>query len=210
MSSPHNLSYALDQTAARAFHNQIRSDQFTNYERGLFYHSLLRERIWTTQSGLATDLGVSKALVSRLLSLARLPSDVVDALGGPKTVTFRTARVLQHAIDTFGKNVIVSRIHEAKEAGCSELDDLLQYAVEERLPERECKRLRVRIGGDKQSLRVEIGDLSKFAGNLAELEEWLTSSLAFFEARLEAKRRIAAHEASFERIYRSRQARAPR
>ncbi|WP_321955391.1 hypothetical protein [Paraburkholderia bannensis] len=68
------------------------------------------------------------------------------------------------AIERLGEKVIVTRIRDAKKAGYREIDDLLEYVVADRLPEADLTPVRVRIGRDKQSLRVEMGDLARFTG----------------------------------------------
>jgi hypothetical protein len=185
-------------------HDQIRANQCSNFELGLFYRSLLTSGVWATQRDLAGDLGVSAPVMSRLLSLARISPIIVDALGGASAITFRTGKLMLDSIERLGEEVIVSRIRDAKEAGYWEIDDLLEYVVADRLPDPELTSVRVRIGRDKQSLRVEMGDLSRFSGSFAELERWLSSSLAFFEATLVAERRSAAHDARTIRTHRSR------
>jgi hypothetical protein len=202
----HSLPRPLDKPIAQAMHEQIRTNQCTNYELGLFYRSLLKEKIWTRQNKLAADLGISAPTLSQLLALASIAPEIVEALGGPSSITFRTGKMVLDAIDRFGECQIVDRLRDAKKAGYSELNDLLEYAVEDRLPDKNFKPVRVRIAHDKRSLRVEIGDLSRFSGNFARLEEWLRSSLVLFEAALEAQQRIAGHDARVERTRRSRHA----
>lgn len=58
--------------------NRQRSD-ISAYERGLSYTRLLRGKHLTSQDELARTLNVSRAQVSRLLKLARLPSVIVNA-----------------------------------------------------------------------------------------------------------------------------------
>ena len=198
------VTHKLDQNAARAMHDQIRTNQCSKFELGAFYHSLLASGVWTTQRALAADLGVSAPILSRLLSLARISPAVVGALGGASLITFRAGTLMLDAIERLGEELVVTRIRDAKEAGYWELDDLLEYVVADRLPDPDLTPIRVRIGRDKQSLRVELGDLSRFSDCLAELERWLSSSLALFEATLIAKRRSAAHDARTSRIHPSR------
>ncbi|WP_322053131.1 hypothetical protein, partial [Paraburkholderia bannensis] len=204
MNQSPRLTSLLDQTAARAMHEQIRANQCSKFELGVFYRSLLTSGVWMTQRDLAADLGVSAPIMSRLLSLARISPAIVASLGGASVITFRTGKLMLDAIERLGEKVIVTRIRDAKEAGYWEIDDLLEYVVADRLPDPELTPVRVRIGRDKQSLRVEMGDLSRFSGRFAELERWLSSSLAFFEATLIAERRSAAHDARTSRMHRAR------
>jgi hypothetical protein len=204
MNRSFSLTSRLDQITARAMHDQIRANQCSNYELGIFYRSLLNAEVWTTQRELAAALGVSAPAMSRLLSLSRISPEIVDALDGASALTYRTGQLILDAIERLGEKVIVKRMRDAKEAGYWEIDDLLEYVVAERLPEADLTPVRVRIGRDKQSLRVEMGDLSRFAGSFAKLESWLSSALTLFEATLIAERRSAAHDARTARIHRSR------
>lgn len=199
--SPQSL---LDQPTARMLHDQIRANGYSNYELGVFYRSLLTAGVWTTQKDLAVDLRVSPPLMSRLLTLARIPAEVVDALGGAEAITFRAGKLMHDAIDRLGEEVILDRLRDAEKAGYRQLNDLLEYVVADRLPEQNTTTVRVRLGRDKQSLRVEMGDLSRFSGRFAHLERWLSSSLALFEATLLVEQRTAAYDARLIRIHRSR------
>ncbi len=102
--------------------------------------------------------------MSRLFSLARISPAIPASLGGPSVITFRTGKLMLDAIERLGEKVIVTRIRDAKKAGYREIDDLLEYVVADRLPEADLTPVRVRIGRDKQSLRVEMGDLARFTG----------------------------------------------
>ncbi|WP_322048142.1 hypothetical protein [Paraburkholderia sp. J67] len=204
MNRPFSFTSKLDQITARAMHDQIRAIQCSNYQLGVFYQSLLTAEVWTTQRDLAAAVGVSAPAMSRLLSLARISPEIVGALDGASALTYRTGQLILDAIERLGEKVIVTRIRDAKEAGYWEIDDLLEYVVADRLPEADLTPVRVRIGRDKQSLRVEMGDLSRFTGSFAKLESWLSSALTLFEATLIAERRSAAHDARTARIHRSR------
>ncbi len=185
-------------------HDEMRMRRCSNYQLGAFYDSLLSKRIWSSQKDLALALDVSSTHVSRLLSLSRMSSAILDALGGPTTITLRASELVRHAIDRHGEDAVIQRIGEARTAGYRELGDLLEYAVADRLPDQDFKPVRVSIGRDKRSLRVEMGDLSRFSPHLVQLEEWLRDSLAMFESRLVSQKRIAAHEARVNRLYPSR------
>lgn len=184
-------------------HDQMHASRCSKFEIGVFYRDLLATGIWPTQKELSLDLDVSMSNMSRLLSLARISTDIVEALGGTRAINFRTGKLMLDAIERLGEKEIVQRIHDAKKAGYRKLGDLLEYIVADRLPDLDLTTVRVRIGRDKQSLRVEVGDLTRFSGNFSRLENWLSTSLAFFEASLESERRSAAHNA---RVIRKRRA----
>ena len=67
---------------ARDIENRQRQD-ISPYERGLSFARCLHEGCFETQEDLAKALKISQSQVSRLLTLARLPSVVVNAFGNP-------------------------------------------------------------------------------------------------------------------------------
>ena len=58
--------------------NRQRRD-LSPYERGVSYQNWLRKGYFTSQEEIARSLGISAAQVSRLITLAMLPSVVVNA-----------------------------------------------------------------------------------------------------------------------------------
>ncbi|HKR39632.1 MAG TPA: hypothetical protein VJU59_08120 [Paraburkholderia sp.] len=196
---------ASSQQSARAAHDEMRTNGRSNYELGLFYRNLISKRIWTTQKELASALRVSPTIVSRLISLTRIPADVVDAMG-TNSITYRTGQLLLRAIDSLGERVVVERALDARSAGYSAVDDLLEYVVADRLPEQDITMVRVRVGRDNRSLRVEVRDLSRLMPHLSRLAEWLSRAIAMFEASLITDVTVAAKVARDARAHRRLQA----
>lgn len=69
------------------------------YERGLNFARCLRAGYFESQDDLARALKISQSQVSRLLSLARLPSVVVSAFPNPLEIRERWGPVLTTALD---------------------------------------------------------------------------------------------------------------
>jgi ParB family chromosome partitioning protein len=65
--------------------NRLRID-ISPYERGMSYRRWLNARLFTSQSELAKELGVSEAQVSRLMRYADLPAAVVGAFDGAQSI----------------------------------------------------------------------------------------------------------------------------
>lgn len=65
--------------------NRLRTD-ISPYERGMSYRRWLNARLFTCQSELAKELGVSEAQTSRLLRYADLPAAVVGAFGSVQSI----------------------------------------------------------------------------------------------------------------------------
>jgi hypothetical protein len=118
--------------------------------------------------------------------LARIPSEIVNAMGGPKALTFRVGEVILATIDATGEKKVIERAREAVTIGYREMDDLLEYIVADRVPQQTFSRVRVRLARDKKSLRVDLPRIERLLPHLPALEDWLTSSLVMFEVGLTA------------------------
>ncbi|MBB3262253.1 hypothetical protein FHW21_007135, partial [Paraburkholderia sp. WP4_3_2] len=165
-------------------HTQLRANEATPYERGLFYRTLLVQRLWPSQSALSRAMGISMSNLSRMLGLARIPSEIVDAMGGPKALTFRVGEVILATIDATGEKKVIERAREAVTIGYREMEDLLEYIVADRVPEQTFSRVRVRLARDRKSLRVDLPGIERLLPHLPALEDWLTTSLVRFEVKL--------------------------
>jgi hypothetical protein len=184
MTRPFNTIAPQSKRAAMSVHTQLRANEATPYERGLFYRTLLVQRLWPSQSTLSRAMGISMSNLSRMVSLARIPNEVVIALGGPKALTFRVGEIVLVAIDGAGEDKVVERAREAEKIGYRDMDDLLEYIVTDRVPQQTFSRVRVRLARDRKSLRVDLPRIEQLLPHLAALEDWLTSSLVMFEVKL--------------------------
>lgn len=184
MTRPLNAIAPQSKRAAVSVHAQLRANEATPYERGLFYRRLLVQRLWPSQSTLSRAMGISMSNLSRMLSLARIPSEIVDALGGPKALTYRVGEVILATIDATGEKKVIERAREAVTIGYRDMDDLLEYIVADRVPQQTFSRVRVRLVRDRKSLRVDLPGIERLLPHLPALEDWLTSSLVMFEVRL--------------------------
>lgn len=68
------------------------------WEQGMTYRRALDEGLYPSQRRLADSLGVDIALVSKSLTLARLPANVVAAFASPNEIQFRWAQPLAEAL----------------------------------------------------------------------------------------------------------------
>lgn len=180
---------------ARAVHDEIRAKATSSYELGILYRGFLRQRLWRTQRELAKDLHVSSPKVSRCIALAGVPHEVVDALGGPGNLSFRIGELLLGALNAHGEESIVARAREAKRIGYTRVDEFIEYVVADRIPEQNVEKVRIRLGRDKKSLRVEVPGLARLIPHLPRLEDWLARSIMLFEAANLSEVSVAAHVA---------------
>lgn len=88
------------------------------WEQGRFYRRALDEGLYPSQRRLAEALGVDVALVSKSLSLARLPAAVVAAFASPLQIQFRWAQPLAQALQRDPEGV-VARAQALREGGPS-------------------------------------------------------------------------------------------
>lgn len=85
------------------------------WEQGAMYRRALDEGLYPSQRRLAESLGVDVSLVSKSLSLARLPDAVVSAFASPLDIQFRWAQPLAEALQKDPDGVL-SRAAKLKQA----------------------------------------------------------------------------------------------
>lgn len=88
-----------DQALFEAMERENRSRKnLSAWEQGAMYKRALDEGLYPSQRRLADSLGVDVSLVSKSLSLARLPDAVVRAFASPLEIQFRWAQPLAEAL----------------------------------------------------------------------------------------------------------------
>lgn len=200
ITDPKATSKAIpNKVTARAVHKRMREKGASHYALGCFYKDMLTRRLWSSQSDLARSFGISKATVSKVIGLTRIPTEVVEAIGGGKHVSFRIGELLLSAIDKIGAAIFISRAREAVRAGLVAVDDILEFAVFDRIPKPTPSAVQVRLARDKRSLRVEVPDLDQLLPHLSDLEKFITRSFYFFKADV-LSRPIAAAEGARRRL----------
>lgn len=85
--------------------NRARKD-LSAWEQGVTYRRALDEGLYPSQRKLAEALGVDVSLVSKALSLARLPQSVVAAFASPLDLQYRWAQPLAEALQRDPDGVI--------------------------------------------------------------------------------------------------------
>ena len=86
------------------------------WEQGGMYKRALDEGLYSSQRKLSESLGVDVSLVSKSLSLARLPDAVVMAFASPLEIQFRWAQPLAEALQK-DPDALISRAQRIKQAG---------------------------------------------------------------------------------------------
>ena len=83
------------------------------WEQGKMYAIALDEGLFPTQRKLSEALDVDISIVSKSLSLARLPDEVVQAFASPLDIQFRWASILAEALQKDPDGVL-ARAREVK------------------------------------------------------------------------------------------------
>ena len=96
-----------DQALFEAMERENRARKnLSAWEQGCMYKRALDEGLYPSQRKLSEALGVDVSLVSKSLSLARLPVGVVRAFGSPLDIQFRWAQPLAEALQRDPEGVL--------------------------------------------------------------------------------------------------------
>lgn len=106
-----------DRTLFEAMERENRARKnLSAWEQGVMYRRALDEGLYPSQRRLAEAVGVDVSLVSKSLSLARLPEAVVAAFPSPLDIQFRWAQPLAEALQKDPDGVLV-RAAKIKQSG---------------------------------------------------------------------------------------------
>lgn len=156
------------------------------WEQGMMYRRALDEGLFPSQRKLSEALGVDLALVSKSLSVARLPDAVVAAFESPLVIQYRWAQPLAEAVQKDPEAVLARAKELAMKSPRPLPKEVLEHLVAgaESPPSAEV----VQLGegrrvvrwqpGARGSVRIEIPSGALSAKQLESLQEWLRKSLA--------------------------------
>lgn len=91
--------------AAMDRENRLRAD-LSPFEQGQMYRRALDEGLYASLRQLALELGVDPGNVSRAVSIARLPAEVVAAFDSPTQIQYRWGQELQTALQRDPEGVV--------------------------------------------------------------------------------------------------------
>lgn len=110
---------ASDRELFEAMERENRSRKnLSAWEQGTMYKRALDEGLYPSQRKLAESLGVDVSLVSKSLSLARLPQSVVGAFGSPLDIQFRWAQPLAEVLQR-DPDALVARAARIRQSGAA-------------------------------------------------------------------------------------------
>jgi hypothetical protein len=103
---------ALNTESATRLHKQMLERKAHPTELGEFYRTALACRLWDSQAKLAYALNVSAASVSRAISAAKLPRQVLDLFLVAGMPSARMARALAKLVEAEGTKAIVANANK--------------------------------------------------------------------------------------------------
>ncbi|NML18702.1 ParB/RepB/Spo0J family partition protein [Azohydromonas caseinilytica] len=129
----------------------------SNLDEALRWKELLEQGVYPSQRSLAAALRIHEADVSRVLSLARMPQSILQALAEvPALLAARTLASIRAYWETCGDDRTLELVAQARSRGLGfrEIDSLRKAA--EKGPSRRphASRLRISFGGGKGELKT--------------------------------------------------------
>lgn len=73
---------------------------------GRFYLAMLEQGVWTSRPAMAGDLGISRGMIDRRMSLACVPDEVTAAFGGSEFMSSRTVKAVEAIVASIGTKQI--------------------------------------------------------------------------------------------------------
>lgn len=156
------------------------------WEQGMMYRRALDEGLFPSQRKLSEALGVDLALVSKSLSVARLPDAVVTAFESPLVIQYRWAQPLAEAVQKDPEGVLtrakVLGARSPRPAAKEVLEQLVaansRLAALDAVQLGEGRRMVRWQPGPKGSVRIDIAPGAMSDKQLESLQDWLRRTLA--------------------------------
>jgi len=137
----------------------------------------LAERVWPNQAALARSLGISKSYVSTAIRAARLPDEIVAAVGGKERVSFRTAAMLEDVIRAVGANVACLRASIIGNGRGLDIGDVVSSIATGRPPLVAGRKLSINVSRTGKFIKIESPNIEKLIANLPAIEALLAMYL---------------------------------
>ncbi|MFC0403122.1 hypothetical protein [Paraburkholderia rhizosphaerae] len=142
---------------------------------GRFHLSLLERGLWTSQTRLARDLGVSTAMVSRAIAAANLPAEIHTAIGDPGRLSYKAVRRIALIIESIGLDI--ARERAAIIPSGTPVSDIESALLTGKLPHRSID-VRVRVGKGNKHLVVESACLEDLILRIPQLEQLIQAMIS--------------------------------
>ncbi|HDR8948646.1 TPA: hypothetical protein ACU967_006892 [Burkholderia contaminans] len=158
-------------------HSKLRERSASAIELGQFYQVGLAEGVWPNQATLARSLGVSKSYVSTAIRAARLPDEIVAAVGGKERVSFRTAAMLEEVIRAVGANVACLRASIIGNGRGLDIGDVISSISTGRPPLVAARKLSIKVSRTGKFIKIESPNIERLIANLPAVEALLAMYL---------------------------------
>jgi ParB family chromosome partitioning protein len=114
--------------------NRGRAD-LSNYEQGVMYQRALDAGLHTSKRQMAESLGVSHTWVNNVLSVANLPTPIIECFKSPLDITHRHAKLINTALDNDRKLVLkrAEKLRDKRLSASAVLSGLIETEKKESL-----------------------------------------------------------------------------
>jgi hypothetical protein len=119
-----SMGKTLSAESATRLHNEMLERKAHATELGEFYRTALARQLWDSQAKLARALRVSAASVSRAISVATLPRQVLELFREVGMPSARMAHALVKLVKTKGAETIVANANELLHLHLTQPDDI--------------------------------------------------------------------------------------
>ncbi|MBF5007291.1 ParB/RepB/Spo0J family partition protein [Diaphorobacter caeni] len=147
-------------------------DDLSPWEKGVWYQSILKRGLFPSHRKLADAIGLDQSTVSRAITIAELPQQVVDAFASPLDLQYRWTAPLLNAWTT-DKSGLLQRAEELKlKNPRPNAAAVFSFLASPQAPKQDSHKKEVFVGGQKiASLQIDKnggGSLSFSKGVLSE------------------------------------------
>lgn len=137
---------------------------------GRFYRDALASGLWASQAALSRDLSVSTAKISRALTAARLPEEVLRAFDHGEAVTYRRASAISSLIGALGIDVIRRKASLLPKLPTLTVEQFVLAVVREPSIGSNDSTISLVVDERSRSIRIESGHFERLRPHLREFE----------------------------------------
>jgi hypothetical protein len=185
---------ALSVEAATKLHKELLLRKAHAAELGEFYRTALARNLWRSQAELARDLHVSPASVSRAISAAALPAQVLALFREVGMPSARMVRALTELVETEGAAAIVANANKLLHLRLTP-DEIFTRLCAGHTPPDKFPAMSVQlITGSRSSchVRIDSPDPRLLIDAFPNIEAWVESCLILEASLLRRRKRSAS------------------
>jgi predicted DNA-binding protein (UPF0251 family) len=160
-------------TTAKNAHDALRAQTVSAVRLGDFYRDVLASGLWTSQAAMSRDMGVSTSKISRALTAARLPKEVVTAFDHGEAVTYRRAHAINSLILALGKDAIRRKATLLPKLRTLTVEQFVLAVVKEPFMGSNDRGISLVVDEPSRSIRIETACFEQLRVHLRELERFV-------------------------------------